>query len=362
MLKELILENEKKIEVFDIGFYKENKNYPVIAALSALETTNEIQKSYYSLEDKEASFNVLKLYALLQSLFVSVDSLYALAFSLTKSKSFINLNKNQILRELKYIRNDVVGHPANRMYNSSTLSYCILDAKSVTRNTFSYDIYSGQGVERRCIDINQLVQSFYEESNALLTELYTLAKSEEKNNKLANLSLELFNSFDMNGNYLKLLEQLKQEYASLYPNANSNQHRFLWRVEMIERLLSFSSENEDIKELVSYCVGLEIIKIYQLFSGKNYPLQLRRRPPFLVSSMYRFLKNNKSALVHIDKITDMKHPLMKASLQSLLQLALRKNAKGAIQYLEVLKNLYEKQEDDLLYAMSLPLKEYKKGR
>lgn len=149
MLKSLILENENKIETFDMSYYEAQRNHPVMAAISALETTNEIQKCYFDLEDSSLDFNALKLYALLQSLFVSVDSLYALSISLTKSKNLININRNPVLRELKYIRNDVVGHPANRMFNSTTLAYCILDIESINKYEFSYNIFSGQGIERK---------------------------------------------------------------------------------------------------------------------------------------------------------------------------------------------------------------------
>ena len=128
-MDKLVLENEKLIENFDINYYLDNKNYPVASALSALETTNEIQKSYFkdSVSNFDLSDNVLRLYALLQGLFVSIDSLYALTYSLTKSKNFININVNEHLRELKYIRNDVVGHPANRVLDSDALAYCILE-------------------------------------------------------------------------------------------------------------------------------------------------------------------------------------------------------------------------------------------
>ena len=94
-MDKLALKNEKLIEEFDVKYYLDNKNYPVASALSALETTNEIQKSYFKrVNNLDLSDNVLRLYALLQGLFVSIDSLYALAYSLTKSKSFININLN----------------------------------------------------------------------------------------------------------------------------------------------------------------------------------------------------------------------------------------------------------------------------
>lgn len=93
MLSDLIIKNEKQIERFEMDYYMNQKNYPVVSALAALNTTNDIQKCYFDLEKaaKEGEA-VLRLYALLQSLFVSVDSLYALSYSLTKSKSLININ------------------------------------------------------------------------------------------------------------------------------------------------------------------------------------------------------------------------------------------------------------------------------
>ena len=362
MLEKLILENENKIEKFDIAYYKRTKNYPVVASLSALETTNEIQKCYFEQVDRSVSFNVMKLYALLQSLFVSIDSLYALSYSLTKSKSFININKNQVLRELKYIRNDVVGHPANRMYNSSTLAYCILENDSVSKEEFSYNIYTGQGVEKKKVDIIELIHTYYMECNTLLKELYSVATAEQKNSMLTNLSIEALNLFDMEGDYIEALLKLKRLYLNIYPNAQSSQHRFLWRMELIEDLINYKNSDEEIQELMEYAIGLEIIKIYQILSGKLYTMSLGKRKPFLVSSFYRFIKKNKTAIQHIDKINDIKNPLIKNSLAELLKLAISKNAIGPIKYINLLQDLYEKQNDSLLYSLSLPLKEYKKGK
>ncbi|MBD5391031.1 hypothetical protein HDR67_03405, partial [bacterium] len=47
MIKNIILENERKIDVFDCAEYMNRKEYPIASALSALKTTNEIQKCYF---------------------------------------------------------------------------------------------------------------------------------------------------------------------------------------------------------------------------------------------------------------------------------------------------------------------------
>jgi hypothetical protein len=360
MLKELILNNEEKIEKFNISYYLEKHNYSIVAALSALEATNEIQKCYFELQDKENRFNILKLYALLQSLFVSIDSLYALSYSLTKSKSFININKNQYLRELKYIRNDVVGHPANRMYNSSVLAYCILDKDSVNHKTFAYHIYSAKGIDRKCVDIPCIVSSYYEECNALLDELYNITKEEYRTTSLFQLAVDSLNLFDMGGNYLEKLQELKEVYLTSYPNATSNQHRLLWRLELIDELLAYTHSDPDIMDLAKYAIGIEIIKIYQLLTGQTYDVSINRRRPYLVSSFYRFLKKNPSAVIYIERLNDIKNPLFSSSIDALLDLAKQNTATGPIRYLSLLKELYREKKDALLYALALPIKDYKR--
>ena len=71
------------------------------------------------------------------------------------------------------------------------------------------------------------------------------------------------------------------------------------------------------------------------------------------------LKKNKKSLPLIDKINDIKQPLLKDSLNQLFQLAKEKNAHGVIKYLNFLKTLYDNKEATLLYAFALPLKDYK---
>lgn len=360
MLKRLIQANEEIIESFDIVYYQHQKNYPILAALSALNTTNDIQRCYYSLEDGGFDFNALKLYAFFQSLFVSIDSLYALSYSLTKSKSFININKNPVLRELKYIRNDVVGHPANRMFNSTTLAYCILDVSSVSNTGFYYKIFSGQGVENKYVDIPKIVESYYMESNALLIELHKVAVDEKMKSKYAKLALETLDLYNIKGNYMESLSSLKKLYLKNFPNATSSQHRFLWRMELIEALEEYSSLDEEILDLKEYAIGVELIKIYQLFSGKEYALSLARRKPVLVSSFYRFIKKNKESISYLDKINDLKNPLILSSLNKLLELSIEKNVNAMTKYINFLKELYIAKEDALLYAFALPIKDYNK--
>ncbi len=363
MLTDLIIKNEKQIERFEMDYYMNQKNYPVVSALAALNTTNDIQKCYFDLQNatKEGEA-VLRLYALLQSLFVSVDSLYALSYSLTKSKSLININKNQDLRQLKYIRNDVVGHPANRILNSKILAYCILDDKRITNDEFYYHIYTGSGVEEKKVEIIPLVEAYYIESNKLLDELYVYAKENRKKNSLVSLAVQALDTYGMDGDYESILKQMKEIYLKNYPNASSSQHRVIWRLEQIEKLIEFKTDTKEVQEIAEYAVGLELIKLYQLVSGKLYQMSLRRRAPEWVSSFYRFLNKNKSAVSYIHHIIDLKDPLFHSSMQELQELASQKGYTSVVNYLNLIQNCYAQKEDDLLYSFTLPLREYKKQK
>lgn len=361
-MEKLVLENEQKIEKFDIEFYINSQNYPVASALSALETTNEIQKSYFKkqTEELEVCDHVLRLYALLQGLFVSVDSLYALAFSLTKSKSFININKNQDLRDLKYIRNDVVGHPANRVYNSDTPAYCILDNLSISKTQFSYFVYSTNGVTVKTIDLEKLVTAYYLECNSLLSEIYNIADADKNQSSLGRIASQVVDLYMMGVEYQDALKKLKKTYLKEYPSASSSQHRVVWRVELIDRLKRFQPEDEDVKDLIDYSIGLEIIKIYQLITNQSYEMSTGKKKPFLVSSFYRFLNKTRNLFQAAQQITDISHPLFAVSMEQLIGVARKKKSTGPLRYLLLLKKLYDKKEDELLYALALPIKEYRK--
>ena len=176
---------EEQIERFNIDYYLKEKNYGVAAALSALDATNEVQKAYFSaplITDRSES--VLRLYALLQGLFVSVDSLYSLAYEITKNKNFININQNEDLRTLKYIRNDVVGHPSNRVINKTDLSYCMLDTVNISSDVFYYDIYTKDGIDRKSVNVRSLVNSFYLVATDFLEEVYKFAETNHNAKKI----------------------------------------------------------------------------------------------------------------------------------------------------------------------------------
>ena len=358
-MENLIKENEKRIERFDINYYLSNKKYSIAAALSALETTNEIPKSFFIKEVRELSVSdyVMRLYALLQGLFVSIDSLYALALSLTKSKSFININNN---KELKYIRNDVVGHPANRVLDNDEIAFCILDNESISLESFSYKIYTKDSIINKEVNINDILTSYYNETNALLDELYKIANKEKNKTVLQKLISNTLGAFFNDEDYLSLFNKFILEYKELYPKSKKEQHRILWRFDLIERLNKIITNDENEISVIKHCVGLELVKIYELVYGTKYKVDLMTSIPEYISLFYRFLNKNKSLYPYLTYLEDTAHPLFLSSLAKLKDEALKKKIYEVVNYLNMIIRAYDSNDLELVYALALPIKEYKK--
>lgn len=360
-MDKLIYENEKKIERFDLNYYLNCKNYQMAAAISALDTTNEIQKSYFKPETGlESCDYVLRLYALLQGLFVSIDSLYALAYALTKSKNFININNNKDLRELKYIRNDVVGHPSNRVLNKDILAYCMLDNKSITKERFTYYIYAKDEIRKKEIIIRDILVSYYKESNDLLDELYKIAVNGMNHNDLELLITKTLDVYFNNGNYLSYFNQFISRYKKNYPSASKNQHRILWRYDLIMKLNRLVWETKEEQEVIHYCIGLELAKIYELTFRAKYKVEMQMKLPAYISSFYRFMNKNKDLYICLNYVKDTTHPLFKTALERLRKAAAAKEIEDTVKYLDLIIAKYDCNELDLVYALALPIQEYKR--
>lgn len=354
----LVKENREKINRFDIDFYSKEKNYQIVSALAALKTTNDIQLSFLK-EEKglDKKDYALRLYALMQALFVSIDSLYAIAYGLTKSRSFININANPDLRLLKYIRNDVVGHPANRIV-SDDVSFCVLDDNSITKEEFNYYIYSKDNVEKKTVKINDILKSYCEEANNLLDNLYEIATKNKVDNIYEGLIEKIINDYMNDRDYHNNLNKLIEAYKEIYPNAKRGQHRLLWRYDVINKLSSYKCKNQNEKELVNYCIGIELFKLYELVNNIEYNITMNKKNPKYVSSLFRMLNKNNGLSFLIDNLKETDHPLFYSSLNRLLNEAIRLDNIYVRDYLKMIKKAYNNGQEEIVFGLSLPFRQY----
>ncbi len=359
-LEKLVSVNEDLIEKFNIKAYREQQNYAVVGALAALEITNEVQKCYIKNIDIDKTIDeaLMNLYGMLQSLFVSVDGLYALSYELGGSKKFINLNQNNDMRELKHIRNDIVGHPANRNLRSKGNAYCILEKDKLSSKALSYLICSERGYERRNINLVSLINSYYEEANSLLKTLYDLSNTTIQNEYLCDLANKALRAYpDLL--YKDYLAELYKTYLEKYPNASKKQHRFIWRYELINKVIEYEPilEDEEIKGLKDDILFMEILKAYNIITGKPLFDKYIHKYNTLVKAMYRFLRKNPD-LYHLkDYLIDYSHPLF---YDTFLKFRKRSAKNPCVtKYLDLINDLINKDDGDLIYAYMLPVKDFK---
>lgn len=356
----LVKENEQIIETYNIKSYLESKRYAIYGAISALEITNEVQKNYVRLLDEEKKIDTLlmQLYGMLQSLFVSVDSLYQLSYELVGSKKFININQNIHMRELKHIRNDVVGHPANRSLRGSGDSYCVLQKDELTSYGFTYLIYSKNGITKRTVNIVDLVEAYYEEANSLLEFLLKVANTTIDNQILIDVAEKVLLEFS-DGDYLKELDHLYSLYLKRYPDASKKQHRFVWRYGLVKKIDDFNFKNISKLglELKQDVIFNELERIYVILSGNDYKRVVNHAKGTLVKSMYRFLRKNKDLYAVKNNLCDFSHPHFYDTYRKFL-LRAQKNP-TVLEYLHYLEELIDFGDGDLIYAYMSLLKSYK---
>lgn len=348
-----VLKNEELIESFDVKAYKEKKNYAVYGALAALEVTNEVQKCYFeegATEDK--SKLLMNLYGLLQSLFVSIDALYQLSYKITNSKKFININMDPNLRELKHIRNDVVGHPANRNTRYNYNAYCILDKNSLTKDSFSYHIYSDFNVKEKKVNLLNIVNAYYTETNKILK---TLLNATDKENLhvlvLAEEALKLFPK----PIYLEKLENLYKEYLDRYPNAERKQHRFIWRYDLIKQLLDYDVSYSDMLiELKEDVIYLELQKIYTLITDKSNYYSFNHKYGLLYKALNRFFIKNSDLNNYKKYLLDFSSPYFNDIFNEVKNRV--RVTDHLYVYVKLVEKLIEENNSDLIYAFMLVIK------
>ncbi len=307
---------------------------------------------------------ILRLYGLFQGLFVSIDSLYSLAYALTNSKSFININQNPELRQLKYIRNDVVGHPANRVYNNLEIGYCLLPKENIKADSFSYYIYSQKELKTKDVNILTILDNYYLEANNLLNNILSVTNKLNNSSDLTLITSKIYDSFLNNQKYLLEIKHLKKRYLEIYSNSNKYQHRLLWRIDLIERLSQIKTNDTFEKEIYQYAIMFEIIKLHELackIENKDIILLSNKLPvPKLLKGYYKMLNNNQNLIDTANNLHDMTHPLFQNSLEKCFSTAIDRKLKDANSYLSIISNYNMLNNSDMVYAIGILAKQYKK--
>lgn len=342
---------------------KIENNLYIQTSLSVLNQVKIVSNFYLNSNDNSKEEVLLDIYGILQTLFVGVDALYDYVRALTNNKYLININQNERLHELKFIRNDVVGHPTSRIYTNNRIGFCKLNLETITRDIISYETYildnktmQSTLVETKKVSIHDLIQAYLEEEAMILNQVKMYLKNPYSNNLVNSLFKleELYlNSYDIK----ERIDEVIAEAISYDTDKNKNQNRLIWRLELLKNALDWQSSDNEIKKLIDYIIEDQIQKILEIaldLTGQYKKLR-RVKVPYLLKEFYKLIsKDERRILPLLNHLHDSRHPFF---MQDILELEkLIKNHK-ALKVLNLLKNLNEEKR---IYLLGSAIKRYNK--
>ncbi len=328
------------------------------SALNGLQITSEIIESYIDKMNSQSPDVLLDVYGLLQALFVSIDSLYGLSRSITKSKWSININNNDYLREVKYIRNDVVGHPTYRVYNHNDIGFCILEKDLVTRTKLSYIVYTvskdKEHTEYKKVEIDKTIEAYLTEACNVLKEIKKRLVVEERiattklESSLTDSAHSLFYEFRTDKDPLLQLEKIKEIYQSFFSNPQKTYNRFIWRCDLIETCIRWEDDNAKRQEIMRYLGLSQTHKLHtmSMLYDKEHAVKFTKqkvqevKTPTLMKYFYSFATQHMDELrPYLANIHDCDHPYFKTSIENMVNIAEREENKITIELCEWLQEL-----------------------
>ncbi|CCV64314.1 conserved hypothetical protein [Alteracholeplasma palmae J233] len=330
-----------------------------IVALSVLEDVDQMIEQFFLRKSLNEASIMLDVFGLLQSFFVGIDALYDLSIGTTKYKYNININQNETLKELKFIRNDIVGHPTHRTYQNGMVGFSMIEEKSIKRDTLSYITYvfekEKQTINKKTIYFHELKEAYLKEKTTLLEELTSFLLNKNDLSKIAPLLEEMFQDALRSTYDLKDIDELTKLFLENTQIKQDSNHRFLWRTRILKTLYTW--KDNEFQDTIDFIILKQIIKIsditYDTLNQKKEKYQVRL--PKAIKQFYLFMRKNEDSLNLLDNLNDKDHPLHLSDINGLLALNPPIRAKKLLEWLKTINH------GPYVYALGSILKEYKKN-
>ena len=274
-----MLDNNVRIDRFFKAF--ENTNlltnkisfHLTKSSLETLKNVNMIIESYMNNDTEKEGDMLLNIFGMLQALFVGVDALYGLSYGVTNKKWSVNVNNNPELREIKYVRNDVVGHPTKRLYNDNKIGYCDLDLNKTTYYELVYKIAipsdNSEDITSHTVDLKKTIASYLFESSKVLDEIYKRMLLESDISSLTTkeysyslYSYTLYKDYKNGIKNYEILNTIRDNYFKAYKLDEKTTDRFPWRINHLEEL--FRWDEVEHNEIIVYLIYYIIEKLFRM--------------------------------------------------------------------------------------------------
>jgi len=264
------LKIERFFKAFETENYLTNKIsfHLTKSSLETLKNVNMMIDSYIEGETDEKPKMLLNIFGILQALFVGVDALYGLSYGVTNKKWSVNVNNNPELREIKYVRNDVVGHPTKRLYNDNKIGYCDLDLTKTTYYELVYKIAipsdNSEDITNHTVNLMKTIDSYMMESSKVLDEIYKrmLLENNISNEYFSEYAYSLYKDYRAGIKNYETLNKIKEKYMHAFGLDETSNDRFIWRINQLEEL--FKWDDLEHNEILIYLIYYIIEKLYRM--------------------------------------------------------------------------------------------------
>lgn len=319
---------------------------------SSIVTLKQVDK-VIAFHDQEKAISdeniIINIFGLLQSLFVAIDALYNVALTITNSKSYININQNKTLNNLKHIRNDIVGHPINRYYGSDGVGYSVIDTNHLDENLFTYITYIKRGnkIEKTVnnIDLNVLKRAYLKEKAIIIERVNNYILETNDKDSLYNDLLKLYHNYNVEN-----LNVVKEKFVNDYGDLEN--HRFLWRINMVNYLLDKVIID---RETTNYLIKGQIIKLMGI--AKDLEKSQFKIPylklPKAISKTYKYLNKNPELIPYLKNLHDNNSPYFESDLNFLLDNV------NSFPMLAILETIKDTKEQETIYLLGQVFKNYR---
>ncbi|MCU0105424.1 hypothetical protein N7603_07115 [Acholeplasma vituli] len=358
----MVTESLDQIESLVLNHDLNQTHFKIKSCIHVLRQSEGIIEAFLAKSEIENTSEVLiHIYGLLQNMFVSIDALYDLTKLTMSNKYAVNVNQNKNLRELKYIRNDIVGHPTHRTYSTGGVGFSLFSIPETSMMTITYETHffkqKAHEVFKHHISTQELIEDYHQESRMIIDEIAMHLRKDTFKPELSILAKQfmdgiLLQSFDGN-----LLDRIQSSFLQNRDIPRDSHNRLIWRIELLNLLNKWRESDEEKREFVEYMKAEQAYKIYEMTSHIESiePQYVKIEHPALLVSFFKFIRENGTREKYLKYLKSFDHPYHYEDLKELLE-----DAKNNLRVRKLLTWLQKQTSEQRIFLIGSALEKYKR--
>jgi hypothetical protein len=351
----------EKIESLVLNGDQNQIHFKIKSCIQVLKQGEGIIESFLKQEKvTDKSDVLLHIFGLLQNLFVSIDALYDLTKLTMSNKYAVNVNQNKNLRELKYIRNDIVGHPTHRTYSTGGVGFSLFSVPETSMSVITYETHffkqKHHETIKHHIKTDELIDDYHTESRNIIHEIATHLQKQTFKPELSVLAKQFLDGIQLESFDQNLLVSIQERFQINREISMESHNRLLWRIELLNVLEKWRETDLEKQAFIQYMKEEQAYKIYEMTSNIESvePQYVKINHPDLLVSFFRFIKEDERREKYVKYLKTFDHPYHRADLDELLL-----EAKNNLRVRKLLTWLERQTSEHRVFLMGSALEKYK---